>query len=638
MPSVGTRKENTIGDFSKDPMYEYAEKFYDVNKNMITEMGIDYSLEPIRALAFKNNIDSLKDFFVEDSIIGGKNKENAPFQFTQEEVEDQRTMMEEVFNNDVQAIRENAVAGMSTFNPMIGLSLPMHKYLMMNCVFAQALPRFVAKSPNWTESIETRYMVMPDGTKIDIANQQGQIFKLWKRINAPIEVGLVLPEVRSVDILDTYFNVSRFTYNLSVATHINAIAVQDYVKAGDKVISVNSTTGAIQKDANGNIVETTASTNGVALVWKPWKAEFTPGYGDAQRIIAQPVEVAVSNGTTETIIKDTLFAFQKDNMFEINSTAGNIKAVKLFARFDASARTRKTARVEWGEKTIFVQIPENDGITIPVTPEEVKDIGALYGINQVTKYMSMVRDVLQNVKDDDIHEQLDNSLLRLDDDHRLIRTIDFAPREGYYGTHIKWLQETFMDTLDQYITGLLSVLKDPNMQINIIGRPEIIRMITPTEYTYQTPSNIGPIELNFKKTVVTSEKRIYNFVSSEKLWGSDDLIILLVPRNTNRIVYRIYDYQFYISNEIRDTENPQLPALTAFERYKFMELFGVQGRLRVANVTGLRSHFDSPAPEDVVMHGDFVNNDLDKVYTHYYEDAGTNLTNEQYKEWKANNS
>ena len=616
MPSVGMRRNPNMGNFSKDPMYAYAARFCDVQKNMLRENQIDYALEPTRALAFKSNVDALKEFFIEESVIGDRTHMSA------EDYQDELDMMTEAFTNDIQAVKENAVAGMATWNPMIGLSLPMHKYLMLNCVFAQAVPRFVAKSPSWTESIETRYMVGPDGRKIDIANQQNQIYKIWKTANAPVEVPVALPEARTIDILDDYFSVDRKNHNLSVATHICAIAVQDYAKKGDTVLTIAN---------DGTITESEASADGVALIWKPWKSEFTPGYGNANRIIVDPVDLVVStDGTTETSVHDTLYATQSDNMFEISANSGIIKAVKIWARYDASARTRRTPRVDWGEKTIYVQIPENDGITVPVTPEEVKDIGALYGINQVTKYMSMIKEVLENVKDDDIHEQLDLSYQRLDDDHRMAKTIDFAPRAGYYSDHLEWLQKTFMNTLDQYITGLLTILRDPNMQINIIGRPALIRQITPIEYTYQTPDNVGPIELDFKKTVVTSDKRVYNFISSEKLWGTDTFIVLLVPKNTNRIVYRLYDYQMYISNEIRDAEMPQLRALTAFQRYKFFELFGVQGRIMVANPTGLREHLPNTNPLGRTEDGElYANNDLGSVFTHWNDKAGRNMTVEE---------
>ena len=626
MPSVGVRKNPNMGNFSKDPMYAYAAQFCDVQKNILKESQVDYAMEPQRALAFKGNVDVLRSFFVENAVVGDRQHMSA------EDYQDQVDMMNEAFTNDIQAVRENAVAGLANWNPMIGLSLPMHKYLMLNTVFAQAVPRFVAKAPSWTESIETRYMVAPDGKKIDIANQQNQIYKVWKSANAPVEVAIALPEAGTVDILNDYFNVSRVSHNLSVATHICAIAVEDAYEAGDTVVTIAQ---------DGTISEAEASAAGTGLVWKPWKAEFTPGYGDANRILVSPVDLMVTETTTtgtgasavtttkEVAVHDTLFASQKENMFEINSTSGAIKAVKMWARYDASSRTRKTPRVEWGEKTIFVQIPENDGITVPVTPEEVKDIGALYGINQVTKYMSMIKDVMENVKDDDIHEQLDLSYMRLDDDHKLAKTIDFAPRDGYYSDHLEWLQKTFMNTLDEYITGLLTILRDPNMEINIIGRPSIIRRITPVEYTYQTPSNLGPIDLDFKKTVVTSDHRVYNFISSDKLFGNDNLIVLLIPKNTNRIVYRLYDFMFYVSNEIRDAENPSLPALTAFQRYKFFELFACQGRIFVANPSGVREHLPNIDPIGRPENGElYNNNDLGSVYKHYDAKIGRNVVTE----------
>ena len=609
MPCVGERKTTSMGDFSKSPMYEYAARFVDTQKAIFNEAQVDYNTDPIRATAFPASQEALKEFYLENSVIDPKDK------ISTEEYNDQIKMMSESFTNDLQAIRENAVAGMNSYNPLIGLSLPMHKYLMMNCVFAQAVPRFVAKSPTWTETMQTRWLVTPDGKKIDIANQQNMIYGAWKETNKPVEVPMVLPELNKTDILDKYFHVSKLSHNLSVATHISAVAVEEYVKAGADIIEISA-------DGQNTITEKKATEDGKALVWKPWKAEFTPGYGEYNRNIVKPVDMVLQEDATNTsVFHDTIFASQKDNMFEINS-GGKVKAVKLSARYDASSRALKTNRVEWDEKTTFVQIPESDGITVPVTPEEVKDIAAQYGINQVTKYMSMIKDVLENVKDDDIKNELDESYIRLDDDHKLAKTYDMAPPTNYMHTYVEYNQIVFMRQLDQFVTGLLTVLRDPNMQICVIGRPAIIRDLTPVEYTYTTPSSVGPVELDFKKTVVTSDKRVYNFISSDKLWGSDDLIVLLIPKNTNRIVYRLYDYQMYISNEIRDAENPQLPALTAFQRYKFFEYQPVQGRLRIANPSGLREHLPNIGPDL----GTYANNDLGSVYKHWDDEQKKNVT------------
>ena len=478
MPLVGEdKKVQNLGNMTKDSMYTYASRFHDVQKNILRENTVDYSLEPVRALAYPGAVDALKEFFIENAVIGGETPDGREFQINAEQYEDERAMMEQAFRNDVQAIRESAVAGLATFNPMVGLSLPMHKYLMMNCVFAQALPRFVAKSPMWTESIESRFMVNPDGTKIDIALQQNQIYKMWQSIQKPVETPIKIAEYRTVDILNDAFGVSRLTENLSVETHIDAVLINAYAKKGDTVVTMATNTNT--SITNPTVfTETAATTDGLADMWFNWDARFTPGYGDAKRVMASPIAINVPTANGTITVRDTIFATQADNMFEITSSSGIIKAVRMHSVIDPSKRNFETPRVEWAEKTHFVQIPPQKGISINVTPEEVKDIGALYGINQITKYMSMIRDILQNVKDDDIKNFLDASFINLDNDHKLARTIDFSPRNSYHDTHLRWLQETFMSTLDHFITGLLSVLRDPNMQINIIGRPDLIRSIT----------------------------------------------------------------------------------------------------------------------------------------------------------------
>ena len=141
---------------------------------------------------------------------------------------------------------------------------------------------------------------------------------------------------------------------------------------------------------------------------------------------------------------------------------------------------------------------------------------------------------------------------------------------------------------------MLRVLNDPNMTVSVFGEPDIIRKITPKQYTYQAPSNIGPVELDFSKTVVTSDRRIYNFIGSDKLRNDYTMIVVLCPRNSMRITYVIYDYQLYISNEIRNNSNPALPQILAFERWKVDQYQPVQGRIKIVNPSGLRADETQP--------------------------------------------
>ena len=127
---------------------------------------------------------------------------------------------------------------------------------------------------------------------------------------------------------------------------------------------------------------------------------------------------------------------------------------------------------------------------------------------------------------------------------------DFTPPINFTGLPVVWRNGQFMDRLETMVTEMLQELNDENMTIAIFGRPDLIRRIAPQQYTYQTASNIGPVELDFTRTVVTSEHRVYNFISTNKMRNNNNFVVLLIPRNSMRITYKVVDYQMYLSNEI----------------------------------------------------------------------------------------
>jgi len=285
-----------------------------------------------------------------------------------------------------------------------------------------------------------------------------------------------------------------------------------------------------------------------------------------------------------------------NNRFTFMAISSNVTHIVLSAALDVSSAAYETPKVKWSARTDYFEIPEAPHITVTISPEETRDIQAMYNVNQLTKLMSMIKLTLVNFKDDKILEDLDMSFLNLPRTSKVTGTFDFIPPDNFLGSHVTWRYETFMDYLDTQITTMLQVLNDENVTISIFGRPELIRKITPKEYSYVTPSNIGPVMLDYKKTVKTSDNRVYQFISSNKLRNDNNLIIILNPRNSNRIMYKIFDYQLYVGNEIRDTDNYQLPAVTAFERFLFISYQPVQGRIQILNPTGLKTQVENDAP------------------------------------------
>lgn len=578
MPVVGERPSKALGEsYKKNPLYKYMSQFSEVAKDILDESGYDIFTEGCKVMINKNSNESLKKFFVENSF--------STEGLSGDEIEDQTAMMEAQYDNDKEALFEHTSVG--EMNPVIGLVFPLHKNILMNMVFDKGgIPKVVSVAPKFTISMETRILVAPDGTEIDMFKEQAKMTPAIESAAPLKEFDLSLPEMETTEILVSKMGGTQMD-NLSIETSVSAVKLDNvYFEVGD--ILPDPVTGTIEP--GGKVADSTTAGN--HSVWYKVFLQFAPGYGDFERTLMSPVSITHKNlkadNTVEIVTtKDVISAAMNKNKFNINAITGNVKAVRIRARLDTSNAMLKTCSVKWKVNTDIVEIPSAIPVNTTVSPEEVKDISALYQVNQLTKIMSLFKTTLGNYKDDKIHMALDDSFARLDPSQKNNGTFDFAVREGFMLDHVEWRHRTFMDYFDSYITKLLQVLNDPNMTVTVYGNPDIVRKITPTEYTYQTPSSIGPVELDFVKTVTTSDKRTYQFIASDKLRNTTEFIVVLCPRNSDRIIYRIYDYQLYVSNEIRNAANTSLPAIHAFERWKFVEYQPVQGRLTILNPTGI---------------------------------------------------
>jgi hypothetical protein len=579
---AGERKKTMGGtSYHNDPLYPFAKAFTEAAQTILTTESVDFFNEPSKTLANRGAKAALKEFYVNNFV------DEASETDTPEEIEDKIESCKEQFENDFEAVTENAYQ--SEFAPMIGMALPIHKLILMNNVFSQGggIQKVTAVQPSFTISLERRILVTPDGKELDFFLDQN---KLADAIDATAPTKLFeveLPQLESsTDFVAELGGTSQD--ELSVETKLAGVYVENvYFAEGDRLPDENG-----WYTNKGEIA--TAETAGSKNVWFHVDQIFTPNYGGPnhlERILSKPITIKYHTDAegTETVVNDVIYGSLNKNQITMTALKGNIKKVRIAAKLSTTNAMLDTCSTKWKVDTDYVEIPEATPVSTTVSPEEVKDIAAYYDVNQVTKIMSMTKTLLSEYKDMKIKRQLDTSYDRMDERTSFQGEFDFAVPEGYALDWVTHRQATFMDYFDDYVTKMLQVLNDPNMTVTIYGDPRIVRKITPTDYAYQAPAQIGPVQLDYTQTIVnTKDHRVYNFVGSDKLRNTNELMIILNPRNTERICYRIYDYQLYISNEIRKASNPSLPNVHAFERWKLVEYQPVQGRIQILNPSGMR--------------------------------------------------
>lgn len=594
------KNDSILRGYEQDSMHGIASQFAQIAKAGLSEQ-VDLYSEPRKFFMSDTLNSEMRNFFVENAF----DKQDPKFSSI-DAVNEEYGMLNALYQNDVKGICEAAPLG--AYNPVVGITFPMHKNLLMTTVFDKgAIPKDVADTPQFTLSMETRTMYSPDGREIDMFLEQNKIKDVIERAVPHKDIVIMLPEDQETDVLALLGATNKTVANVSRSSKVTKLLVKDvYVAKGEE--KYDATTKEI-------VVETAGAVGTKVITVEPVK--FVAAYGQYDRTFQKRIDLIVPTDNAGATRKE-IFQFagsMHKNRFTFMASSANIVGVVLSAALDVSSAAYETPKVKWSSRTDYFEIPEAPHMTVTISPEETKDIQAMYNVNQLTKIMSMIKLSILNYKDDKILENLDDSFLNLPTTSKVTGAFNFVPPDNFLGSHVTWRYETFMDYLDTQITTMLQVLNDENMTVSIFGRPELIRKITPKEYTYTTPPSIGPVILDYKKTVKTSDNRVYQFISSNKMRNDNNLIIILNPRNTNRVIYKIFDYQLYVGNEIRDTANYQLPAVTAFERFLFVQYQPVQGRIQIVNPTGLVEDIENKTPvsKDRAMN-DYTANKI--TYTH----------------------
>jgi len=569
------------GGWSSDPMASYTQSFINLGKNVLSESSMDIFEEPQKILRRPATREALKEFFCENFM--DENLDD-PFVAMTGYPDDQRAMMEQQFENDATALLEHSIS--ADYNPVVGMTFPVHKNILMNMVFDKgAIQKVVAESPSITLTMERRLLIDSKGNEIDMFLDQNKMTPAIDASNPVHEIELTLPETGATDVLQLCGGTKLDA--LSIKTHISHVLIDSmWVNEGEPLPDANNVL------TNNGVRATAAEAGAKTNVWVPVNLEFKPGYNNEyDRTLTAKIDVNIRTSATAIgHISDQISGTMHKNKITVSSLTGTIKKVKLAAELDTSNAMLDTVSVKWDASTSLIEIPNAIPINVTVSPEEVKDLAALYQVNQLTKIMSMMKTAMANYKDDKILEFLNKSYETLSDRERFYDEFSFAPQGNYALDPVTWRYTMFMDVLSSEVTRMLQVLNDPNMVVTVFGDPDLIRKISPTTYTYETPSSIGPVELDYKRTVVSAgDKRIYQFIGSDKLRYSDKLIVILTPRNSDRMTYRIFDYQMYVSNEIRNSQNPALPAIHGFERWTIQQYQPTQGRFKILNRSGFKA-------------------------------------------------
>lgn len=443
-------------------------------------------------------------------------------------------------------------AGINNLEPVVGLTFPLLKLYWIKNVFKDFIPTVTADKPAFILGLEKRYVQFePNGKK-------------WYMPEAYNDPNFDLSGFARKKLSSTEITVPQLEYDIleNIAKNADGIEVHK-----DDRISVSTYIDTVTYDDGSGFKGTV-------------KCRVLPAPANGV------FKFELMNGETLVDILQGSVDFETSKI-TATSVMGKIKSFTLDANLSAENHKR-TPMVGWEKDVRPYRIPDGNHIATGITKEKIRDEKAIYNVDATAKVLEMMNDIVAAERDKKVMNFLDASKERLRanrSDFLIAEEFDFKPPARLTNkTNTEWVREELKETLDKLAGDLSELLKNETCVITVLGAPRDIRALSDIQWVNsQSVANneIGGCKINYKFGIYNNMR---NFVigSSERI-PAGSIRVYMFPMNEDHMTYKIFEYQFIVSNEYRTIDNYGVPSVMVSDRYLIDEHTPLQGEITIHN-------------------------------------------------------
>lgn len=464
-----------------------------------------------------------------------------------------------LFENSRNTILSEAQTS-GSLKPIVGLTLPLLKLYWIKNIFKDFIPVIVAKENTVKIGIERQVLYGMDGKKYYMP----EVF--------------TDPEVNLTGISRQFLSkdpiaVPQTGYDL--ITQAGGSKVND-----DEVSRLFFIDSIKYKNPAYNSEDHTEGAAPEYLTIKT-RIKVDAGTGMFRHVIRKAAKAGEDAEIIDILMGDLDF---KTGLLNIVSAKGAITAVTVDGSLSNENHFR-VASVDWEKNVEEFTIPDGDHLATGLTEERIKDENVIYNIDSAAKVMQQMTDVIGQVKDKRIQVFLEESRDRIKGTN-LFKGVTFdikPPTVVQNITHTQWTREELKETIDKLYLALGQILQNEEITVALLANEQDARLLTEVKWNYGKNSEVGGCKLSYNFGVYNNDR---NFIvgSSHKI-DQGSLMLIVIPLTDAHMTYKLFEYQFFISNEYRHPKNVRIPSVMVSDRYLIDELIPIQGEVKIENNT-----------------------------------------------------
>lgn len=431
--------------------------------------------------------------------------------------------------------------------PVVGLTLPLLKLYFVKCIFKDFIPTEIAHDVVIKRAVERQYIEDSEGTRYWLPEAYvDPDVDLFAASRQKLSTEPIAVPSQGFDLITAAGGSVKNDDQVSPLFFINKITYAD---------PENSDTET-DKDIRVKVESTSGTFRYVLLK------------SDGKTVV-------------DTLIGDVDYT---TGLLNVASTTGKIKKIVVDGSLSSENHLR-TLNVGWDKSNVEFRIPDGVHVSTGLTEERIMDEKVIYNQDTQAKILSQMQETLAQIKDTNIKKFLEDSGARLKNAKApsfVGTTFDCKPPAALQNkTNTEWSKEELKETLDRLSMDLLSVLQNENVRVEVLGHPKDIRILDNVQWMYGKDSEVGGCKLNYSIGLYNNNR---NFLigSSYKI-KQGTLRILITPLGDDQITYKMFQYQFFISNDYRDPKNLRVKSIMSSERYLIDEVTPVQGEIEIKN-------------------------------------------------------
>ena len=446
----------------------------------------------------------------------------------------------------------------SNLTPLVGLTFPLLKINWLKNIYKDIIPTVTSDSPVFNLTIEKKWARYQDAEGqwhkkyLPDAYIEDPNFSLedFSRVRILEGVELALGTQHQLVVAPGNPNEDR----ISTDMHITDIKFMDGEVISNLYIQPNSATGTF---THPRIVD------GIKLGYIQGQMDFETGtfsfgYVPTADAVAKTGEVVVFDPAAIT--------------------------VKVYARLSAENHFR-TPETGWEPQHKQFRISDGMHLATGITKETQFDQAKLYNTDAMAMIVETMQDAIGQEKDSAIKRKLSASAERIRNDKDAFITSTFdckVPSQLNSVLPSEWIEKELKVGINKLSLRLNEFLREEDIVCVIMGRPEEVNLLsTDTTMIQGDAKEIGGCKRGYKFGLYNN-MRNFLVVSSEKA-DAGRLQLFIFPTCDDKMTYKLFNYQFFITNEYRQSSNMRLPSVAVSDRYLIDEFTPIQGELVINN-------------------------------------------------------